>query len=260
MRSALPLVRVAAASLLLSCQAALAAGVLIFGEMHDQPDQQRQVAEEVQRLASAGRLAALVLEMAEAPHSSAALPREATAEQVQAALQWRGWPWPAYAEIVMNAVRAGVPVLGGNLPRAQLREAMLDAQLDARVDAAVRERIGNAVRTGHCELLPAEQLPGMVRIQIARDRAMAEVVSAAARDAPPGSTVLLLTGAQHASRDRGVPLHLAPGTAVRVVLFSGGDGGLAADESRSAAFAPQRDHCADLRQQLAAPAAASAPR
>ncbi|MBN8495142.1 MAG: ChaN family lipoprotein, partial [Burkholderiales bacterium] len=106
---------------------AAAAELLMFGEMHDQPDQQRQVAEAVQQLAGAGRLAAVVLEMAEVPHTTAGLPREATEPQVREALRWQGWPWDAYAAVVMNAVRAGVPVLGGNLPRASLREAMRDA-------------------------------------------------------------------------------------------------------------------------------------
>ena len=89
----------------------------------------------------------------------------------------------------------------------------------------------------------------MVRIQIARDRAMAEVVATALRKAPPGSTVLLLTGAQHASRDRGVPLHLQHDAGVaaadiHVVIFGEADGGLlcrrVASGRRHAAGGPLR--------------------
>ena len=47
------------------------ARLLIFGEQHDQPDQQRQVADAVQALAARGELAAVVLEMAERPHAAA---------------------------------------------------------------------------------------------------------------------------------------------------------------------------------------------
>jgi hypothetical protein len=43
----------------------------------DQPDQQRQVAAEVQALAGRGELAAVVLEMAELPHRTSALPSDA---------------------------------------------------------------------------------------------------------------------------------------------------------------------------------------
>jgi uncharacterized iron-regulated protein len=244
------------ALLLWAGAAVQAATLLIFGEQHDQPDQQRQVAAEVQRLAAAGRLAAVVLEMAEAPHTTAALPRDATPAQARDALRWHGWPWEPYAEVVMNAVRAGVPVHGGNLPREAMRGAMADATLDARVDAAVRERLADAVRSGHCHLLPAAQEPGMVRIQIARDRSMASVAAAALQAAPADATVLLLAGAMHASRVHGVPLHLPPTLPLRVVLFGAAGDGLVADERRSALLLPQPDACESLRKRLASPVSA----
>ena len=79
--------------------------------------------------------------------------------------------------VVMNAVRAGVPVLGGNLPRAEMRAAMADSQ-PGRAHRRRRARVlADAVRSGHCQLLPAAQEPGMVRIQIARDLALARVGS-----------------------------------------------------------------------------------
>jgi len=237
--------------------------LLIFGEQHDQPDQQRQVANTVQALAAQGRLAAVVLEMAEAPHSTTTLPRDASEAQAREALQWKGWPWESYAAVVMNAVRAGVPVWGGNLPRTAMRDAMADVSLDGRIDATARAQLADAVRSGHCNLLPATQEPGMVRIQIARDRSMAQVAAAALQAAPAGSTVVLLAGAQHASRDRGVPLHLQAehgidAAQMRVVMFGEGSPALRADERRAALFTPQADHCENLRKSLAAPKAASA--
>jgi uncharacterized iron-regulated protein len=128
----------------------------------------------------------------------------------------------------------------------------------------VRSLLADAVRTGHCDLLPAAQQPGMVRIQIARDQALAQAAAQALRTAPADSTVLLLVGGQHASRDRGVPLHLqrqmpSGVPPLQVVLFSPPGDGLSADERRSAVVTPQQDHCEVLRQRLAAPRAASAP-
>lgn len=228
---------------------AAAAAVLIFGEQHDQPDQQRQVAAEVRQRAAAGTLAAVVIEMAERGLDTRALAPGAAPEQVRAALAWSGWPWDAYAEVVMHAVRAGVPVHGGNLPRTAMRAAMHDAGLDASVSHAVREQLTLAVRYGHCELLPREREPGMMRIQIARDRALAATVAELAQAAAPGRSVLLLTGAQHASRDRGVPLHLPPGLGVHVVLFGEPDS-LHADERRPAVVTPRPDPCEPLREQL----------
>jgi uncharacterized iron-regulated protein len=248
-----------------SCAAVFAASptVLIFGEAHDQPDQQRQVAQAVEDLAGEARLSAVVLEMAETPHHTATLPRDASQAQVRESLQWKGWPWEAYAAIVMNAVRAGVPVWGGNLPRAEMRAAMSDAALDQRIDSGARAAIAEAVRGGHCGLLPESREPGMVRIQIARDASMARVVAKALHEAAPGSLVLLLAGAQHASRDRGVPLQLQRDAgvdphAIRVVLFGDSDGGMRADELRSAIVTPRPDPCEALRQQMAAPPPASA--
>lgn len=230
------------------------APVLIFGEQHDQPDIQRQVADSVTQLAAQGRLAAVVIEMAERGRGTTGLPATAPDEQVRAALAWDGWDWPAYQAVVMAAVRAGVPVLGGNLPRPQMREAMADAALDGQIDGTARAQLANAVRDGHCGLLPASQEPGMVRIQIARDRSMAQTVAQAAASAPAGARVVLLTGAQHASRDRGVPLHLrglAPPVNAQVVMFSG-DNGLAADQRRPSTFVARPDPCEAMRRQMEA--------
>ena len=226
------------------------AQVLIFGEQHDQPDHQRQTAQAVRRLADQGRLAALVIEMAERGRSTTSLPHDADAARVRAALAWSGWEWPVYEGVVMTAVRAGVPVLGGNLPRAALRETMADASRDALLDAGARERLAAAVREGHCGLLPAEQEPGMVRVQIGRDQSLAATVIEALR---PGQQVILLTGAQHASRDRGVPLHLARqahAPSVHVLIFGEQGHDLAADELRAARFTPRPDPCEGLAEKL----------
>lgn len=231
------------------------APVLIFGEQHDQPDHQRQVAQAVKQLAAQGRLAAVVIEMAEQGRSTAGLPRDADAASVRGALAWSVWEWPVYEGVVMSAVRAGVPVLGGNLPRATLRETMGDAAREALVEPAVREKLATAVRDGHCGLLPAAQEPGMVRVQIARDQAMAETIAGALQ---PGRQVLLLTGAQHAARDRGVPLHLARqhgAPRVHVVVFGEQDLGLAADELRPARITPRPDPCEGLAEKLRKPPA-----
>jgi uncharacterized iron-regulated protein len=229
------------------------APVLIFGEQHDQPDHQRQVARAVRQLAAQGRLAAVVIEMAEQGRSTAGLPRDADAASVRGALAWSGWEWPVYEGVVMAAVRAGVPVLGGNLPRAKLRETMGDAARGARVDPAVREKLAAAVREGHCGLLPAAQEPGMVRVQIARDETMADTIAGALQ---PGRQVVLLTGAQHASRDRGVPMHLARqhgAPRMHVVVFGSTVVGLAADELRPARITPRPDPCEGLAERLRKP-------
>lgn len=236
------------------------ARVVIFGEQHDQVDQQRQVAATVAALAAQGRLLAVVLEMADRGTGTAALSPDATDSDARQALAWqdRGWPWAQYGPVVMAAVRAGVPVWGGNLPSATLRPTMGDASLDGIVPAPVAERLVDAIREGHCGALPESMTPGMLRVQVARDRAMATTVSERLQAADRPGQVLLLTGAQHASRDRGVPWHLVQGgqlppDAVHVILFEGAGSGLVGDERRAAEVTEGPDPCEALRRSRPAP-------
>lgn len=245
--------------------ALLPADALLFGEQHDAPEHPRLQRRAVETLAARGALAALALEMAERGHGTAGLPREAGEEQVRAALRWQesAWPWARYGPVVMAAVRAGVPVLGANLPRDQMDAARQDASLEARLSAPALARQQDLIRDGHCRLLPEGQIPAMTRVQIARDLAMARTVAETWR---PGQTVLLVAGSGHVRRDLGVPLHLPPGLQIRVLraLPEPPEGsaeagaatlreGLAAGDLlwRTPAL-PQRDHCAELQQGLLA--------
>jgi uncharacterized iron-regulated protein len=229
---------------------------VLYGEQHDQIDHQRQAAGQVRALANKGRLGAVVIEMAERGRSTAGVPATASAQQARDALAWndKAWPWAQYGDIVMAAVAAGVPVHGGNLPRAEMPAAMQDATLDAAVSAAVRDKLARAVADGHCGLLPEAQTPVMVRIQIARDRAMANTLRDAAAGARTGQQVLLFGGAQHAARDRGVPRHLlAAGVAasnLRSIAFGDAPQDLEFDARLPAAVTPQPDHCEQFKQQL----------
>ena len=187
-------------------ESALPTDVLLLGEQHDAPDHQRLQRDTVQWLAARGRLAAVVLEMAERGHSTAALARGATEAQVQSALQWNdaAWPWSAYGPVTMAAVRAGVPVLGGNLPRSAMAAATQETRWDNHLAAPARQQLLDALQDGHCGLLPATRLPAMTRVQIARDASMALTAQEAVR---PGQTVLLVAGGEHVLRHRGIPTH-----------------------------------------------------
>ncbi len=236
--------------------ALLPADAILLGEQHDAAAHQHLQRFFVDALAQRGQLAALVLEMAESGASTAALASDATAQQVQAALNWNdaGWPWERYAQVVMAAVAQGVPVLGANLPRSAMRSAMADDRLDKDLVASALERQREAIRIGHCDLLPADRLTPMLRIQLARDASMASVVAASV---VPGKTVLLIAGAGHVGRDLGIPTYLPPTMRVRTVVAVAGD---AAPDTASAAdlmwptpALPPQDHCAELRRQFPRP-------
>ncbi|WP_341922823.1 ChaN family lipoprotein [Polaromonas sp. YR568] len=240
-------------------EALLPADVILLGEQHDAAEHQDIHRQVIEYLAVRGQLAAVALEMAEAGTSTAALKSNSTQLQVQAALGWnnKSWPWAAYGPAVMAAVKAGVPVLGANLPAAQMREAMADGRLDQPLPGPALKAQQQLIRIGHCGLLPEDRISPMTRVQIARDIRMASTVQQAAL---PGKTVVLLAGSGHVNRTLGVPQHLPPGLTVKAVQLRAGPATSAPDarqeaESRAAFDAvwptpavPEQDYCASLKE------------
>lgn len=208
---------------------------LLLGEQHDAPAQPRLQQRWVETLAHQGTLAGLALEMADRGTSTAGLPANASEDQVRTALHWNaeGWPWPRYAPAIMAAVHAGAPVFGANLPLEAQQQAMHDSALDRLLPGPALKAQQQAVRRGHCDLLPETQITPMTRVQIARDRAMADTIAAAA---VPGKTVVLIAGAGHVEADVGVPRHVPANLMVRSVALPHEETG--------------KDYCAQLRRDL----------
>jgi uncharacterized iron-regulated protein len=90
----------------------------------------------------------------------------------------------------------------------------------------------------------------MTRIQIARDRAMAQTLIQARQ---PGKTVLLISGAGHNARVLGVPQHLPLDFKVRSLRLAAGEPQPSA--GKAAAYdavwltpaLPPKDYCAEFR-------------
>jgi uncharacterized iron-regulated protein len=233
----------------------LPAEVLLLGEQHDAAQHQQIEQWVIASLAARGLLAAVALEMADAGQSTARLHPSSSEEQTRMALRWneQGWPWAAYGPAVITAVRAGVPVLGANLPRAEIRTSTLDSKLDTQLPGPALKAQQQLIRQGHCNLLPESQITPMTRVQIAKDIRMADTVSQAV---VPGKVVVLLTGSGHANRALGVPQHLPAGVIVKSVLLQAGP---ASDSQSAAEFdavwptaaLPETDYCTGLREQLA---------
>ena len=229
------------------------ASVILLGEQHDAPEHHAWEADTVRELAARQRLAALVLEMADAGTSTANLPASASEADVQSALQWneKGWPWTSYGPSVMHAVRAGVPVLGGNLPRAQMGNVMKNPVFDGHLTTNALQIQMNAIKEGHCNLLPESQWLPMTRIQLARDESMGKVLQSAVR---PNLTVLLIAGHGHVRTDVGVPQWLPRNLTVRTIIAQAGK--INPDIVKQADFfvitpeLPAKDHCAGLREQF----------
>jgi uncharacterized iron-regulated protein len=209
--------------------------VLLLGEQHDAPAHRNLQRNAVSELAARGRLAAVALEMVDQGRSTAALDPKASEDAVRTALDWNsaGWDWPTYSPVVLTAVRAGVPVIGANLPRSRLREAMANSELDGLLPGPALKAQQQAIRAGHCDLLPETQIMPMTRVQIARDRTMAQVLLDAAK---PGMTVLLVAGAGHVDPALGVPRYLPANLKIQAEVLP--------------PHASGKDYCAEMRSQM----------
>ena len=234
----------------------LPADVILLGEQHDVPDHQRIHRDVIARLAERGGLAAVAIEMADQSGSTATLNANASEDQVRTALNWnqQGWNWSAYGPAIMTAVRAGVPVLGANLPRPAMAEAMRSAHFDMLLSGPAFKAQQQLIRNGHCDLLPESQIQPMTRAQVARDVTMAQTLASAV---VPGKTVLLLAGSGHADRALGVPQHLPQSVKSKSVLLQAGSAQAATEKVASfdtawaTSPAPVKDYCAEFKAQRA---------
>lgn len=239
--------------------ALLPADALLLGEQHDAQEHQQLQRQVVEWLAANRTLAALAMEMAPSGKNTRKLAPNASESQVRAALEWNeaGWPWQTYGPVVMDAVRAGVPVIGANLPTAQQSDAMQDGTLDQRLSPGALLTQKQRIREGHCNLLPEAQILPMTRIQIARDIAMAQSIEQAIQ---PGRTVLLIAGNQHVERELGVPAHLPQKISVKIISAKAGASPAMSSDSQGdlnspgvdiiwpTAALPVRDYCEQIRQ------------
>ena len=226
--------------------------VLLLGEQHNAPEHHQIEQQVIAVLAARGMLAAVALEMADAGATTAALNPRSSETDTRLALRWQEdlWPWADYQPAVMAAVRAGVPVMGANLPAAQFKASMTNSQLDAQLPGPALKAQQQLIRLGHCNVLPESQITPMTRVQVAKDMRMARVLGDAA---VPGKIVVLLSGSAHANRELGVPQHLPKALHARSVLLLAGDGpdqDKAFDATWGTAALPETDYCAGLREQF----------
>jgi uncharacterized iron-regulated protein len=216
--------------------------LLLLGEQHDAPSHPGLHAQAVQALIAQRQLGALVLEMANTHARTDIREPNATEAQVQAALDWntKAWPWEHYRGAIMAAVRAGVPVVGGNLPQPKLRAAMQAPAYASLFTRQAWQGHLDLIRAGHCDMLPTTQLEPMARAQVARDLEMANTLLSETRPAvAQGKTIVLLAGSGHLDPLLGVPFQLqrlAPDMPVRIRLWPREDTG--------------QDYCAQFKQQM----------
>jgi len=195
-----------------------AARVVSLGETHDNPDHHALQAWAVRGLARPGLAPSLAFEMIDRdqqPALDAALP---DLDHLGTALAWeqRGWPdWRLYQPIAAAALEAGGRLAAANLPadatRALARgtapaDLLQRLGLDQPLPADAAADLAEEIRASHCGLMPEAAIPGMVRVQRARDASLAETLRDLAASTP--GPVVLIAGSGHARTDRGAPRRL----------------------------------------------------
>lgn len=195
--------------------------VLLLGETHDNGEGHRMRVDALRLRINEGWRPAIAMEQfdrEQQPALDAAMRecRDADCVVSRVATGKSGWKWAFYKPVISLALTNGLPLLAANLSRADAGkvisggfESVLAADvrarhgLDAALPAGVLAAQVDEVRTGHCDMLPADMLEPMARAQIARDVVMAETVRPhVARG------VVLIAGNGHVRRDIAVPYWL----------------------------------------------------
>ena len=231
--------------------------LLIIGEQHDNADHHAAQLWLLQALGEQRPQGSLLLEMltpkqqpnVDQVRHAAALPTD-----LPAAFAWQdGWDWTLYGPIVRFALTQPYPLLAANLDDGEIRAVYRQSPALSGVRsnaASVKARLFEQISDSHCGLLPKSQMPAMLAVQQQRDRRMAERLLAAPMPA------LLLTGAWHARKDAGVPLHVldlgaAQAPTVLMLAEQGAEVTAAmADYVWYTPATPAQDYCAQMRKQF----------
>lgn len=201
---------------LLSCAAA-AQDVSVLGEVHDNPAHHAAQAERVREIEPK----ALVFEMLTPEQADRITPEmRGDIDAMAEALDWDNSGWPDFA--MYYPIFAAAPdarIYGAGVGREEARDAMdggFDGPLDGEaalfgLDDPLPQQQQDAREAlqmeAHCNAIPEEMLPGMVRIQRLRDAMLARAALTAHEDT--GGPVVVITGNGHARRDWGMPALLA---------------------------------------------------
>ena len=205
------------------------AGYLLLGEKHDNPDHHILQHKVLQHLIRHGQVGRVAFEMMDSDDQGRleALPRQrlATLDALKSYLQWddAAWDWDFYGPLIEASYRAQVPIVAANITSTAVGRIYAEPtppELIGILDGATMEQLNVDIDESHCGRLPESRFPAMVRIQQARDYAMAqslveslgeslgEGMDKRADEAGKGDTVVLIAGNYHVRQDLGVPNYL----------------------------------------------------
>lgn len=202
--------------------------IVLLGELHDNAQHHALRAQLIRRIAR-DKLSVV----AEHLPSTARVVREGAllADLQAAGFDPQAWSWPLHAPL-FDAIRsAGLPLVGGNLPKGFSKQlfsqgaSALSAPLGqtyrtATLSEAASQQLDQDLIDGHCGKLPERYIEPMRLVQRATDVSMAQALL----DRVPS---LLVAGNGHVRKDYGVPQVLnatTPALRVTAVGFVEADG------------------------------------
>jgi uncharacterized iron-regulated protein len=222
--------------------------IVLLGEVHDNAAQHALRAQALRKLIESGARPAIAFEQFDRGAQEAIdrarreRPRDADylVAEAKGAPSWR---WDFYKPYIALALEYNLPIVAANLARA---DAMKTATAPAPINApaTLLRAQEEAVRKGHCDLLPADAIPGMAHAQIPRDRTGAQSISP-----DISSGVVLLTGNGHARNDIGVPRWLGA-SSTAIALLEDDEDAEGFDYYIVTERAARPDPCEELRRRL----------
>ncbi len=265
----------------------LAAEYLLLGERHDNPVHHSHQTQIVRQLQQAGRQASVAFEMIDDQQGNLLARHPITSvEQMIAILeQFRNhWDYEQrYKGLFTEVIATGYPIMPANLNRERLKQITQHGEdklpkayktmlQQAPLAEAQKKSLQQEIKQSHCNMLGDEASNKMILAQRVRDAVIAHSLT---RNRAP--VKVLIAGAGHVRKDRGVPLYLAKQVKANRVLTIGFTEVVAGEtdvthyaEQWGAEslpfdivwFTPQmerRDFCADFKAMHKGPAATTPP-
>jgi uncharacterized iron-regulated protein len=232
--------------------------VLLLGEVHDNAQGHKLRYELLRQRVEAGWSPVIVMEQFDRENQDLLDKAQKRCADAQCVIQVAGgarWEWQLYYPVIQLALTYHLPLVAGNLSRADASrvvrdgvkssfdpQSVKDYKLDQPLPESVRAAQQQEIVVGHCNMLPEMMIGGMVNAQVARDIWMAKIL----RDQQP-KDVVLIAGNGHVRKDIGVGywLHqVTPALSVRSVGFvEGSDTGGRYDSIQTLAPQQRDDPC-----------------
>lgn len=240
--------------------------IWLMGEIHDNREGMEARLADLRAAVKQGWRPVLVLEQFNRERQEALTRAQKECRSAECVIELAadsGWDWEAYVPLLNLALEYKLPLIAGNLSREEswkiIRQgygSVLDAKtlkqfgLDRQIPDDINTSQYEAIRVGHCDLLPANMIQPMARAQIARDVWLAKLISDHASQG-----VVLVAGNGHIRRDVGVPRWLPLALQSRTVVWSyvEPDSADIARYDRIRVVRPidREDPCIKLREQFA---------